>query len=361
MNNISLDISKFKRDDDFYGELHFVCAVKSFDLQQIRQRYLGTIENKNIGSFKRREVSIGGLVSYQIKKGKLEKEDVVLKTKEPRAIDIYESKIAFASENKVIVVDEGAVFHIENEWFSYIHTVEFSKKRKDIVLISSSGFDCFFEFNYKTGEKVFEWFAWENGFDKGIDTEGKERVLTRNKQVLEKIKPEGVNIHLVDPKNGTLPTAQRTAFINSVSYSKDEKAYLVTFFHRGEVLKIDSKQELVFDGLQSPHGGKEIEKYFVATDTRGGRVLLKNENEMLAIDFKLLSGKPEYLNDKEWLQNSSYQNNIVITIDSNRTSFVIYDIERKLYSIIPYNDDYAVQDIVFGKLNTPIENQLKSI
>lgn len=357
-----MNLSEFTLDNSFYGEIEFITAVKSFELGEIRKRYLESTKNKNIGSFKRREVSLGGIVAFKIKDGKVVEEKILLKTKEPRAIDVKEDKIAFASENKVFVIDNEEKFIIENEWFSYIHTVEFSKLKDDIILISSSGYDCFFEFNYKTGEKIYEWFAWENRYDTGIDNEKKQCILTRKEEVYKNNIQKGINCKLVDPKNGTLPTAQRTAFINSVSYSANESSYLVTFFHRGEVREISSSSDkVIFEGLQSPHGGKEIGDLKVATDTRGGRLVLKNNTEISEIIFNTLKGKPDYLEDKEWLQNSAYKNDVIIVIDSNRTSFVIINRKEKKYSLIPYNNDFAIQDMVIEKLSSKQLESIRSI
>ena len=59
----------------------------------------------------------------------------------------------------------------------------------------------------------------------------------------------------------------------------------------------------------------------------------------------------------EWLQNSIIVDHLIITIDSNRTSFIIIDPQNERYDIIPYNLDWAIQDMVCGKL----EQKQKSI
>jgi len=58
-----------------------------------------------------------------------------------------------------------------------------------------------------------------------------------------------------------------------------------------------------------------------------------------------LPKKDKFLNDLEWLQNTRFYNGLFITIDSNRNSFIIYDIVRKLYDIIPYNSNWSIQDL----------------
>ena len=60
---MKIDLSQFKKDHTFYGELNFLLTVKSFDLQAIRKRYLASKKNNRSGSVERRKVALGGLVS----------------------------------------------------------------------------------------------------------------------------------------------------------------------------------------------------------------------------------------------------------------------------------------------------------
>ena len=52
----------------------------------------------------------------------------------------------------------------------------------------------------------------------------------------------------------------------------------------------------------------------------------------------------------EWLQNSILVDDFIITIDSNRTSFLIFSPDKGLYDLIPYNMDWAIQEMVCGTL-----------
>ena len=63
-----------------------------------------------------------------------------------------------------------------------------------------------------------------------------------------------------------------------------------------------------------------------------------------------LEGKPSELGEIEWLQNSILVDDFIITIDSNRTSFLIFSPDKGLYDLIPYNMDWAIQDMVCGTL-----------
>ena len=106
-----------------------------------------------------------------------------------------------SSENRVYILSANAIDTLDHEWFSYIHTVDFSPLDPSKLLVSSSGFDSLFEFNIKSKEKTFEWFAWENGFDKGVDPDTGESVyLTRNSVLARQYEANGDNfIEVRDP------------------------------------------------------------------------------------------------------------------------------------------------------------------
>ena len=83
-----------------------------------------------------------------------------------------------------------------------------------------------------------EWWAWEHGFDKGIDPVTGETVILSRFPIADK---ENVRL-IADPEEDSLPTAMRAAFINSVEYDRlNEKQYIATFFHEGAVFSIDSQ------------------------------------------------------------------------------------------------------------------------
>ena len=83
----------------------------------------------------------------------------------------------------------------------------------------------------------------------------------------------------------------------------------------------------------------------MATSTSAGSVVIKDDNFQYFVSFTNLPQKNKDLKDMEWLQNTRFHNGIFITIDSNRNSFIIYDIAKKLYDVIPYNPDWSIQDL----------------
>ena len=363
MSMEQIDLSKYKKDHKFYPEFKLLVTIKSFDLQAIRERYLKNKNKKSnrTGSVSRRETAIGGIAELTIKEGDIKSLEILTKLPEPRGVDSFENIAAFSSENKVHVLYGEKLKTITNRWFSYIHTVDINRKHKNTLLVSSSGFDCIFEYSLSEKEKTFEWFAWENGFDHGLDPEtGEKLFLTRKKEVAEKYQAEGKkHLHISDPKNQKLPTAKRAAFINSVVYDPThEKNIIATFFHEGAVYEINRETGAatkVLDGLKNPHGGMKLkENHYTGTSTTGGEIISGTIENQKRYNFKNLEGKPDFLEEMEWVQNTKVVGKNFIAIDSNRNSFMIINPEKKLISPVKFNPNWAIQDLVVSHLN---ENQ----
>ena len=360
---ININLKDFQRDHAFYGNIDIVATIKSFNLQAIRERYLKSQKNASgrSGSVERRKVDKGGIVSMSLKNGALTLNDEFRGIPEPRGIDLKKDTFSFSAEKEVYILSpDGEKKTISNPWFSYIHTVELNHDISKL-LVSSSGFDIILEYDLDANTQTAEWLAWENGFDKAVDpNSGKPFRLTRNSELKSK---KGYKV-IDDPENQVLPTAMRSAFINSVSYCEDGKSVLATFFHEGAVFKIDlinGRSQKLLSGIKKPHGGREIPGGFMATSTATGEVFLRIDGSDRKIDFTHLPGKPDFLLDAEWLQNTIHLNNNFITIDSNRTSFVIFNLQKRKYDVIPFDDNWAVQDLVSGTLSGSQKEFIQSI
>ena len=356
-----VDISKFKQDSSFYGSLNLVLTVKSFDLQAIRKRYIKSRSDKigKTGSVERRRVSMGGIVSMSIDSGKIREEKVLAKLKEPRGLALSENHVGISSENEAYIIAENGELRLINDpWFSYIHTLDFSKDGSKI-LISSSGFDVIMEFDIATLDKTYEWWAWENGFNQGYSSE-----LAKNVTISRDESNRGNDeFHIIsNPEIDSLPTAMRAAFINSVVYdAANENKLLATFFHEGKVMEIDIETGManpVISGLKNPHGGDRFDNHYTGTSTGAGFVAVVNRGIITHYDFSKLGGKPEFLEGMEWLQNSKNVEGNIITIDSNRNKLVIFNPELELIDTIDYNDNWAVQDMIIGLLTAQQEEQI---
>lgn len=345
------DLSKYKKNSNFYSPKAFLVTVKSFDLQQIRERYLKSRQSKTgrVGSVERRQVAQGGLVYVEVEKGYISKHEILCFLTEPRGIDVTKDMIAVSTENVVHVIRKGSIDRIDNPWFSYIHTVQFNHRHEaDRILVSSSGYDCIFEYNLNTFTKTWEWFAWEHGFQKGFNPQtGKDILLTRNVKEASHLRKAGKDyLFIKDPEKQTLPTAQRAAFINSVLYDTRSKGKLIaTFFHEGAVYSIDMNDgscECIIDGMKSPHGGRNYRNQYMATSTATGELVFSKEEKLSLTN---LPGKPSELAELEWLQNSAPFDDCIITIDANRNSFVLIDTETKQYDMVTFDPNWAIQDI----------------
>jgi hypothetical protein len=362
-----IDLSDFQKDNRFYGEIFLLLTVKSFELQEIRKRYLESKKRRDgiTGSVSRREPGLGGLVSLGIKNGKIIAPEVLMKMKEPRGISRKNGSFGIASDKYLFTFSDQKISTLKNPWFSYIHTLDFGVGAKDL-LVSSSGFDCIFIFSKDSFEKKFEWFAWENGFPRSQKKgeKGESIYLTRFESQAKEWIEQGKSFIYVDkPTENGLPTAKRAAFINSAHFSGPGKVSL-TFFHLGEVKELDissGKLETKITGLRNPHGGRKFGSGYMATSTGDGRVVICSENEQNEFLFGSLPGKPDELEGHEWVQNSITYDDIIISIDSNRTSFIIFHPKKKLLDVVPYDPDWAIQDLVLGELDQEEKELIRSI
>lgn len=347
-----MDLSSFQRNRQFYGRLRLLLTIKSFDLQAIRQRYLASRQNKSgkTGSVERRAASLGGVVQVKVEQGTLQREAAVADLKEPRGLDVQAKRWAVSLEDRVIVFDGEQDYVLTNPWFSYIHTVCFHPTDPQRILITSSGLDALFEYNYRQGSCTWRWHAWDHGLNEARDPEsGAPLFLTRHAEEAQRW-TEAAYPHrfIADPQKDHLPTALRAAFINTARYVEEDRM-IITLFHEGTARLLhreSGKSEVQLEGMRSPHGGQMLPgARLLCTNTGGGMVYVQEKQTLRQFDFSALSGKAPEMTGVEWLQNTLPFEHGFITIDSNRNALVIFDPVRKLYDQIPFSADWAVQDL----------------
>lgn len=362
-----INIKSFTEDHSFYKPFKLLLTIKSFDVQAIRARYLASKSNSKTGSVERRAVSIGGIAALEINDGKMTTNETLVKMSEPRGIAFKDGILAIASENVVYLIDDKQTRKLTNPWFSYIHTIDFHPTENKI-LVASSGYDCIFEYDLASLTKTYEWYAWENGLNISKHPKtGDTCLLTRDKTVAEKYKSSKHDYILIDkPEETSLPTALRSAFINSVSYDKSDPEYfLATLFHKGEVIRVKKASgnfDVVINQLKTPHGGMNFNGNYAATSTGSGEVVIGSGEYQKRYNFAGLDSKDKELGESEWLQNSiiSADGNF-ITIDSNRNQFVIFNPELKKMSRISFDKNWAVQDGFICQPTLQILNQVKAL
>jgi len=99
----------------------------------------------------------------------------------------------------------------------------------------------------------------------------------------------------------------------------------------------------------------------MVTSTGTGEVVVFSKDQEKRYSFSNLEGKPDFLKDMEWVQNTIQNKNIMIGLDSNRTSFVIFDPEQELYDTIDYDSNWAIQDAVLGSLDPEQKKEVKKV
>jgi hypothetical protein len=270
---------------------------------------------------------------------------------EPYGVDASRNKMALATAKSVqlINMDTGEARLCHHPWLNQGHTVEFSANRKRL-LVGSSGFDAVFEFDTESGEVVWQWFAWDHGFDQSklghyvVRSEAKYRALAAM----------GHEVLLVDDPEKYpfgIPTRQKPAHLNSACYDSDGRI-LVTLFHQGGGYVIDrntGETKEVISGLSNPHKLSRRKRggYFIS-DTKGGKLIFLDDKYRPEYEVAL-AGTPGVVRSpqlSEFLQNTTeLREDLFACIDIHRSSLWLIDVKRRRYRGIKFPVEWSVHDV----------------
>jgi hypothetical protein len=270
---------------------------------------------------------------------------------EPYGVDASGNKMALATAKSVqlINMDTGEARLCHNPWLNQGHTVEFSPDGKKL-LVGSSGFDAVFEFDTESGEVVWQWFAWDHGFDRSklgyhvVRSEARRRALTAT----------GHEVLLVeDPKKYPfgIPTRQKPAHLNSACYDSYGRI-LVTLFHQGAGYVIDrntGETKEVISGLSNPHKLSRRKRggYFIS-NTKGGKLIFLDERYRPEYEVAL-AGTPGVARSpqlSEFLQNTTeLREDLFASVDIHRSSLWLIDVKRRRYRGIKFPAQWSVHDV----------------
>lgn len=351
MQTVRYDVAEFEEDPKHFRRVELLLAVKSFDLQAIRSRYLESRSRGRVGSVGRRKPALGALVHLVVEDGRVVFLDIVGRLTEPRGVDACEGKIAVASDDQIYVFNEmGNPQAFRSPWMSYVHTVRFNSTGERVIA-ASSGVDAVLEVSLSSGGISWEWFAWEHGFSIGQNpVTGEKHFLTRRRHEAEWMESRGWRVVLMnDAREDVLPTALRSAFVNSAEYT-EEGSVLATLFHQGRVIEIApdaSEWRTVMNGMSMPHGGTRYASGVMATDTGNGRVICEADGKRTEFDFSRLEGKPEPLKDLEWIQFARFNGDALVAVDANRTSLSFVDATARKRMSVAHDERWAVQEFAF--------------
>jgi hypothetical protein len=272
-------------------------------------------------------------------------------TVEPYGVGASRDKMALATAKSVqlINMDTGEARLCQNPWLNQGHTVEFSADGKKL-LVGSSGFDAVFEFDTASGEVVWQWFAWDHGFDRSKLGHYVVRSEARRKPLADM----GHEVLLVeDPEKYPfgIPTRQKPAHLNSACYDSHGKI-LVTLFHQGAGYVIDrntGEAKEVISGLSNPHklSKRKCGGYFIS-DTKGGKIVFLDEKYCREYEVTLADA-PGVARDphlSEFLQNTTeLQQNLFACVDIHRSSLWLIDVKLRRYRGIKFPIEWSVHDV----------------
>ena len=270
---------------------------------------------------------------------------------EPYGVDAWGNKMALATAKYVqlIDMDTGEARFCQNPWLNQAHTVEFSADGRKL-LVGSAGFDAVFEFDTATGEVVWQWFAWDHGFDRSKLGHYVVRSTARSRALAAM----GHEVLLVDDPakyEFGIPTRQKPAHLNSACYDSDGKI-LVTLFHQGAGYVVDrntGEAKEVISGLVNPHKLSKRKRggYFIS-DTRKGKLISLDEKYRPEYEIAL-AGTPGVERSphlSEYLQNTTEsREDLFACIDIHRSSLWLIDVKRRRYRGIKFPVEWSVQDV----------------
>lgn len=270
---------------------------------------------------------------------------------EPYAVDAWGDKMALSGGNYVwlIDMDSGQIVPCRHPWLSQAHTAHFSGDGKRL-LVASAGFDAVFEFDTRNGQVLWEWFAWEHGFDRSK----LGHYVVRSPERREILTAAGEEVLLVDDPGKFdfgIATRMSPAHLNSACYDGDGKI-LVTLFHQGAgyiVDKATGEAREVVSNLVNPHklARRKRGGYFIS-DTRRGKLVFVDDQYRCVREIALTGmpgvERPESLS--EFLQNTTeLKDDLFACIDIHRNTLWLVDVRRRRYRGIKFPVEWSMHDI----------------
>ena len=350
---IKYDISNFKRDRSLLNNTNWFLVIKSLDQKIRRKRLLETRKDGKFGRTSARPTSIGLLAMITLYDGNVQS-NWVKEFKEPRhIISINDGYYLLSDVNGVNCISNNGDIErrITNKLFAFLHSLDINENYGTILLVASAGYDAVIELDLLTNEETFFWSAWDHGFNPDDDGNW----LTLDEYKYDMYIQEGKNAVYIDPiKYGEqgINTAFRSAHPNVAVYNPYSKnrTIIVSIGHNGELYEVNRDNgeiKLVCDQLsQMPHGLWPYKRgWFMTNTTKGEVVFFNSEFEILrVISLVDLPGKPNELNDIEWVQNTAYyEDEKFLCLDANR-GIIAIDLNAETYNVYTPDPNWCLQD-----------------
>lgn len=362
------DVSQFQTEADLASGQGVFLILKGFNQLAIVEKIIKRKGNKSLGltandDVAKRKYSSGCIAYISLGSDRLTADDLhrKLECTEPFDAHINHDLLAYTNgyTARLLYPSNGLTREYKDDWMAYLHTVELSADNQRL-LTASTGLDTILEIDLSSGDVIWEWNAWDHGFNFVKKT---GRYLCRNTTQAQRLRAEHgeVEVEIIDdprklPKEG-LPTHHTPINLNGVHYSRSGQI-LATGYHLSEVLVIDrsGRFEMIDLGLSHPHSFQELKnrqvpQYMVAS-SGAGRFLLLDQHfqptcevrfDHLSADEKKKAGFGEWLQTVNPIDEAQ---NIFAAVDALRSGIHIIDLQKRKRRFIVYPPEWTVQAVV---------------
>lgn len=345
---IAVDVSKFQKVPEQNLDVNALMVVKSLNQLERRQKMVANLKGEKIGRVQQRPIEDGLVANLHFQRDHVEIKNTY-SFREPRHI-VKKGDFFYLSEVGRILklnLDMELVDEYRHDFFAFLHTLDIKENK---ILVVSSGYDSLFEIDMETKEVVWEWFAWENGFNP--DADGNYLVRTAEKE--REYRSQGLQTFFVDPKKYNeygLITSKRSAHPNVALYSPhDDDSIIISIALNGEIYEINKRTNKITSKIilnKMTHGIHPYEGGWIVTNTTKGEFLYldTNFNIIKNILFGNMDGKEMELGDIEWIQQVVPYNEFLFVLDANRNLFVV-NMEDETYTNFELDPNWCLQDML---------------
>jgi hypothetical protein len=364
-----LDVSTFQYDDSLGRRLNAFVVVKGFNQLAIVAKIIRRKGNKSYGltsvdRVSQRRYSDGHIAFTSLDTDEFGEDtlELALDSTEPFEIDLHDGQLIHTAGPGFVRydLDEDEREAFEQPWMSYLHTIEFSEDGERI-LTASTGLDTILEIELATGKILWQWNAWDHGFNY---VKANKSYVSRDPAQAAALQAEhpDAKVRLIEdplslPREG-LATNRTPMNLNGVHYGRDG-AIIATGFHRSEafVVQRDGSFEQRELGLSHPHSLRLLGGGYQVASTGQGRLLLLDADFQphTIVDLANLLADPEKrAGFGEWLQTASLldeERMLFAAVDALRDGVHILDLKRQRRRFISNPPEWTIQAVI----DAPIE------
>lgn len=366
-----MDVSVFEYDETLAHDRQAFVVVKGFGQLDIVAKIIQRQGSKSFGL-----TAVNNVAERRYSKGRIALASLdtdafdeltlqqALTCTEPFEVMVQDGQMAFTAGYQFGLADlgSGKTKKYSDEWMSYLHSIELSDDGQR-VLTAATGLDTILEIDLASGEVVWEWNAWDNGFNRvKLDGSYVSRDPAQARQ-LEQEHPDAEILLIEDPlalpREG-LATNLTPMNLNGVHYGKNGRI-IATGFHRPElfVIKRDGSYETYNLGLSHPHSFRPLADGYMVASTGHGQLLLLDDRFKVQtrVDISTLpANQQKKAGFGEWLQTVSVldqERGLFSLVDALRDGVHLVDVNNQTRRFISNPPEWTIQAV----MNAPISKE----